>query len=138
MEVVRLVDRVGVDSVIRDTTFQDALIVGPAVIALLERVTMENCSFDGDPDSLFIEIEPNRGVIGVVGLVNTTFRGCRLQNIGIIGTRDAIEVMRSELLRGTAAAATAAASTHGQQPPAVEDQAAEAESEAESQASEAR
>jgi hypothetical protein len=100
VEVVRLVDEAGVDSVIRDRIFEDALIVGPAVIALLDRVTMANSSFEGDPDSLFIEIQPERGVIGVIGLVNTTFNRCRFQNIGIIGIPEAIAQMRAELTKG--------------------------------------
>jgi hypothetical protein len=109
MEVVRLVDRVGVDSIIRDELFEDTLFLGPAVIALLDRVTMQNCSFDGDPISLFIELPGERRVVGVVGLIGTTFRRCRFQNIGIIGTAEAIERMRNELIAGTDAAAEQAA-----------------------------
>jgi len=103
VQVVRLVDLVGVDSILRDQTFEDALIVGPAVIAPLERVTMQNCSFSGDENSLFIEVQPDRSVIGVIGLIATTFKRCRFENVGIIGPPDAIEAIRSALLQGTAA-----------------------------------
>lgn len=103
MEIVRLVDRVGVNSIIEGQEFHDALIVGPAVIALLDRVTMINCGFDGDEDSLFIEVAPDRGVLGVVGIVNTRFERCRFQNIGIVGPPEAVALMKEELFKGTEA-----------------------------------
>lgn len=102
MEVIRLIDRVSVRSLIENEDFENALIVGPAVIAPLERVTIADCSFDGDPTSLFIEVPENRFVLGVIGLRNVTFRKCEFRNVGIMGTALSVAQFRQGLTQAPA------------------------------------
>ena len=78
----------------------NAIIVGPAILAPLERVEIRNSSFEGDPDALFIEIPEGRGVIGVIGLKNVEFDDCEFRNIGIAGTPESISRFRAGLASG--------------------------------------
>lgn len=97
MDIVRLVDRAGIDSLIDGQRFENALIVGPAVIAPLENVTVSNSSFDAPPEALFIEIAPGRRVVGVIGIRNTTFNRCEFRNVGIIAPPEAAALLRESL-----------------------------------------
>ena len=94
MDVVRIVDKVGLNSLIENERFENALIVGPAVLAPLEHATIENCTFDGTPESIFIEVPEGRRVLGVIGLRNTSFRRCEFRNVAIMGTPKAIREFR--------------------------------------------
>ncbi len=94
MDVIRIVDKVGINSLIEDQKFENALIVGPAVLAPIDRATIEDCTFDGTPDSIFIEVPEGRRVLGVIGLKNTSFRRCEFRNIAIMGTPKAIRGFR--------------------------------------------
>jgi hypothetical protein len=94
MDVIRIIDKVGLNSAIENATFENALIVGPAVLAPITHTTIADCMFDGDPDSIFIEVPEGRRVTGIVGLINTTFRKCEFRNIAIMGTREAIAEFR--------------------------------------------
>ncbi len=82
---------------LEDRTWKGAVIVGPAVLAPLDHVTFANSSFDGDPESLFINLEDGRKYIGLIGLKNVTFDDCEFRNIGIAGTADSIEAFRTGL-----------------------------------------
>ena len=94
MQVVRIADEVSVNGVIENRQFENALIVGPAVLAPLEGAAITDCTFDATPSSLFIEVPGGRTVLGVVGLRNTSFTRCEFRSIGLIGTREMIETMR--------------------------------------------
>src|SRR5205809_814255 len=94
MDVVRIADRAGINSIIENATFDDDLIVGPAVLAPLERVTIEGCQFDGTPDSIFIEVAEGRLVLGVIGMKNVTFRRCEFRNVSLLGTPQAVKQFR--------------------------------------------
>ncbi len=100
MNVIRIVDEVGINSLIENKAYADSLIVGPGVIVPLDHVTMTDCGFDGTPESIFIEIPENRFVQGVIGLRNTSFLRCRFQNIAIAGTPENVKNLRAELSRG--------------------------------------
>jgi len=94
LDIIRLVDKVGINSAIENATFENALIVGPAVIAPIDKTTIIDCTFDGDPDTIFIEVPEGRRVTGIIGLINTTFRKCEFRNIAIMGTAQAIQEFR--------------------------------------------
>jgi hypothetical protein len=94
MDVVRIVDKAGLDSAIENALFENSLIVGPAVLAPLDRVTIQDCRFDGPPETIFIEVPEGRKVMGVIGLRNTTFRKCEFRNIAIMGTPKAVREFR--------------------------------------------
>jgi hypothetical protein len=94
MEVVKLADVMKPNFMVEDEHFENALIVGPAIIAPLGENTFANCTFEGSPDSIFYEVPPERVLVGVVGIRNVTFDGCRLSGIGIIGTSDSLKAFR--------------------------------------------
>lgn len=78
-------------STITGRRYENALIVGPAMLAPLDRVTFRDSTFDGSWDAVFFPVADGRFVRGVIGLIDVEFRGCRLENIGIIATPEAIE-----------------------------------------------
>lgn len=98
MQIVRLVDRVGADSLISNALFEDSIIVGPAVVTFMDTVSLDDCRFDAPPEVLFIDIgaEP-RAVVGIIGIRQTTFRNCEFRNVGIIGPTAVIELLRASL-----------------------------------------
>jgi len=96
------VDKAGLNSLIENETFENALIVGPAVLAPLERVTIEGCLFDGTPESIFIEVPEGRRVLGVIGLRNTAFRKCEFRNIAILGTAKSVKGFRKGFMAAPA------------------------------------
>ena len=97
MDVTRIADRVGADSKIVNSTFKDTILVGPAVVALLDNVHLERCRFDAPIDVMLIEIEPNRMVTGIVGIQNCKFEDCVFQNIAIIGPPEVLRVIRESV-----------------------------------------
>ena len=92
-QLVYLMDLIapGAQPIISDRTIEDCEIRGPAMIALLGRVTIKNGTFDGDVESLFVEVADKRIIFGAIGLRDCVFRRCRFVAIGIIGTREQIE-----------------------------------------------
>ncbi len=99
-EVVRVHEAItsrGIPSFIEDVEFVDCEIYGPAIIAALGDVTIDNCDFDAPPEVLFIEAEPNRPYIGVIALKNVRFFECRFHNIGIIAPHETIEQFKQSL-----------------------------------------
>jgi hypothetical protein len=98
METVRLVDLVDENLIIERQTFEDLLVLGPAVIAPLESVTFEEDTFEGeDLESLLIEVPVGRRLTGVVGLREVTFRRCRFRNIAVLGARETLESFRANV-----------------------------------------
>lgn len=95
-ETIRLCDFVvaGEKPIIEGKTFEECTLLGPAMVYLFGVSTVHNCSFDGGMDSLFIEVEADRVVIGVIGLKDCVFRKCRFRGIGVIGPSDLIKRWR--------------------------------------------
>lgn len=82
-QVVRLPDLAVTSDVIVGVTFENCTLVGPAVISLLDAVTMQGCTFDGDPEGVLWPVGERRFVIGAIGLQDCMVVGCRLQRIGL-------------------------------------------------------
>jgi hypothetical protein len=82
-------------SIIEHREYKDALIEGPAVLVPLEEVSFIHSSFDGDPESVFLEVPEGKTVLGVIGLRRVTFTNCEFRNIAIAGTKDAIDQFRA-------------------------------------------
>ena len=94
-EVIRIAELAAeTNSLIERRTFERRIIVGPAVLAPLEGVTISNSSFDADPESLFIEIPDGRRVTGVIGLRHVTFERCEFRNIALAGTPESVAQFR--------------------------------------------
>ena len=81
----------GAKPIISNRTLEDCEIRGPVMIALLGGVTIGDSGFDGDINSLFVEVSENRHILGAIGLRNCVFRRCRFTQIGIIGTQEQIK-----------------------------------------------
>jgi hypothetical protein len=92
--IVSLCEEANERSMIEHRVFNKALVLGPAIIAPLERVTLTNSSFAGSPEALFIEVAEDRPIIGAIGLRDVTFSECRFENVGIMGTRESIAQFR--------------------------------------------
>jgi hypothetical protein len=91
----------GAKPIISNRTIEDCEIRGPAMITLLGGVTLADNNFDGDINSLFIEVAEKRIIIGAIGLQGCVFRGCRFIAIGIIGTREQIEQAKKGFTQST-------------------------------------
>lgn len=89
-EIVRIADLAVVDGMVRNRTFINCLVVGPAVLAPLEGTSIENNIFTTpDARAMFWIIEPNRPeIVGAVGLENCQFEECRFERIGFAGPED--------------------------------------------------
>lgn len=94
MEVVKIADALGPNFIVENKTFEDALILGPAILAPLGENTFSSCTFEGSPESIFYEVPPDRVLVGVVGIRNVTFTRCRLSAIGIIGTAESLKAFQ--------------------------------------------
>jgi len=77
--------------IVSNRTIEDCEIHGPAMVILLNEVVIASSSFEGDANSLFVEVPEKRIVFGAIGLQNCLIRRCRFIAIGIIGTREQIE-----------------------------------------------
>ena len=94
-EVIRLAVLAGDAATVRDLTFTNCDIQGPAVV-LIDGGKLDGCSFTGgDIDAVVWELPPDRqGIIGAVHVLNCKFFGCRFENIGVTGLPDALANFR--------------------------------------------
>lgn len=83
----------GARPVIQKRTIEDCEIRGPAMIGFLGTCNLDNLTFDGDRNSIFVEVGLNKPLLGVIGLEDCNVRRCRLVAIGIIGVRQQIAQM---------------------------------------------
>lgn len=86
-EVVRIADLAVVDGMVRNCSFVNCLIIGPAVLAPLEGTSLQNNIFTSpNAAAMFWIIEDGREeVIGAVGLEHCVFENCRFERIGFSG-----------------------------------------------------
>ncbi len=85
-QTIRITDLAVTDDLIQGKIFSNCMLVGPAMLAPLDRVTLAGCSFDvanDDPESILIVV-PNRWLVGVIGLKHCSFFGCRFTRIGFV------------------------------------------------------
>lgn len=97
-EVVRLAALTVNSSTIEGYRFLNCRVIGPAILALLDRVTITHCRWDAPGmEAIFWEVPPERQVvIGAVGVIDCTFSNCAFENVGIAGPID----LRTELEKG--------------------------------------
>ncbi|MDO8613729.1 MAG: hypothetical protein Q7R32_13060 [Dehalococcoidia bacterium] len=96
---IRIADMVREDLVIRDRTFEECEIFGPAVLIPLGAGVLQECSFEGDPASVFWEIPSGRvAIAGAIGLQDCVFKRCKFRRIGLAGPPEAIEKFRAGFL----------------------------------------
>ena len=80
----------GAKPIVSNRTIEDCEIRGPAMVVLMGTAIADS-SWDGDLESLFVEIADKRMIFGAIGLPGCVFRRCRFMQIGILGTREQIE-----------------------------------------------
>jgi hypothetical protein len=98
MDAARLIDLADDTGIIEGQTHVGKRILGPGVMVPLSDVTFTGCTFDADPDALFIQLDEGQAVHGFVGVRQSTFEDCEFQNIGIAGTADSIAVFKEALI----------------------------------------
>ena len=82
-QTLRLADFTVVADVIEDVTFENCILEGPAVVALIGTTALQNSSIDGDMESI-LWVVPNQRerVLGAVALVDCQIIACTLRRIG--------------------------------------------------------
>jgi hypothetical protein len=93
--VIRISDEVDENGLIEGQTYEDAVIVGPAIVVPLDDVTLDSNTWVIDPNGLFIEFPEGKSIQGAIGLRRVTIRRCELRNIAIAGTSDVIAQIRA-------------------------------------------
>jgi hypothetical protein len=96
-KIVRLTDEIDAESWVSDKTFEQSLILGPAVVAPTEGTRFIRCAFVGPPDSMLIEIPTGRQVQGIVGLRNVAFTDCVFQDVAFLGTAETMASLRAAM-----------------------------------------
>ena len=86
-EVVRIAELTVNTSLLEDLEFSNCRIIGPAVLVVLENVSMIGCRWDAPGlDAVFWEVPTTRRtVVGAVGVRNVTFSACSFEGVGIAG-----------------------------------------------------
>lgn len=80
---VRLADLAVTETVIRGVTFENCVLLGPAVLVLLGSSAITGSTLEGDPDGVVWEIPPEREqVIGAIGLEDCQVVGCTFRFVG--------------------------------------------------------
>lgn len=92
---VRLVDLAMQDPIVRNRTFEDCQIYGPAVL-VPERCVFYQCHMDTAGDAGFIKTT-NERLWGVLRFEGCVFRRCSFYKIGFIGPPEAIDRLRSQV-----------------------------------------
>lgn len=78
---------------IRDKTFTDCVIEGPAVMAVMNGTHFENCAMGTTTDIRTVLYRPvsDQKMGGVVGVANCQFVRCRFVQIGFTGSHELVE-----------------------------------------------
>lgn len=94
-QVVRIADLAVTTETIEDYEFSHCRIIGPAILALLESVTISGAKFNAPGlEAVFWEVGPERGpVVGVVAVRRCVFSGCTFEMIGIAGPPEMRQIL---------------------------------------------
>lgn len=86
-QVVRIAELTVNTSTIEGYEFSNCRIIGPAILGLIEGVSILHCRWDAPGlEAVLWIVPPERGpVIGVVGVKDCVFSNCAFENIGIAG-----------------------------------------------------
>ncbi len=95
-QTIRLTDLAESSNDIRNVTFENCVISGPAVLALQD-CSLTNCVFQGNDEALFWDVGDRRSVLGAIALVECTIIDCQFSRIGLLGTPACIERMRTQI-----------------------------------------
>ena len=86
-DVIRICEMAVTEDVIRDKSFENVQLIGPAVIAF-QGCSLDHCTFEGNPEAMLWELPPERTyVLGAVLFENCRFLNCRFTRMGITGPK---------------------------------------------------
>ena len=92
---IRLADLTRESVVIRNKTFINCNLYGPAMVCLTEKTSsLSYCGIEGEPDVSFIETI-NKKVIGGIELEQCVFRNCKFRGVGFIGSPDIVAATKA-------------------------------------------
>ncbi len=104
---LRLVDIPRTGFSIKGRTFENCDIFGPAIMAPVSKSMIVGCAFQTELPGVWSPvlwpIPDDATVIGVIGLVDCTFKNCRFHGVGIAGSRRNL----ANLLKATGASSSA-------------------------------
>lgn len=100
-QTLRITDLTVTETVLHGLTFEGCHLIGPAVLALLNDITMSENSFEGPPDAVIWEVPEGRVLLGVIGLDNCAFYGCRFTNVSLALPPDLASTFRRDLGGGS-------------------------------------
>lgn len=85
-EVVRIADLVVVENAIVGATFENCMILGPAIVYTIGNTLLDGCIFNIPSQNIddMVIVAP-RPVQGVVNVVDVTFTNCEFVRIGFLG-----------------------------------------------------
>jgi len=78
------------DGIIKNRTFDDCDIYGPAVLAPDGVGIMHKCTFYGEAESVFIVVAQQM-VLGPIHLLDCNFKNCRFYKVGFIGNQKNVD-----------------------------------------------
>jgi hypothetical protein len=91
---VRLALEADADGLIEGRVYEDAVILGPAVLVPIEDVTLDFNRFVVQPEGLFLEVPEGQTIQGGIGLRHVTFRRCEFHNVAFAATAKVIAELR--------------------------------------------
>ncbi len=83
-QAVRLADLTVTQDVLEHLRFENCMIIGPAILGLLDNLTMIDCGFDAPgPEAVLWKVDRDRGpVVGVIAVRDCAFYSCTFQRVG--------------------------------------------------------
>lgn len=84
-ELVRITDLATTSDIIEDHEFEGCHLMGPAIVAPLDGVTLAGNQFSGDLDSVLLEMPDGAHQVGIIGLRRVSIHSCRIDRIGFAG-----------------------------------------------------
>ncbi len=108
--IIKIADLARESPIIAGRIFRNAVIQGPAVLAILEGNAFESCGFEipAGPDAMLWTPMNSNAAIGAIGLSRCRFENCTFRNIGLTGGPEVLATIRREIRPGTGSGNTTA------------------------------
>lgn len=99
-DVIKLATEADQNYKIRGRVFDGVDIHGPAVCVLIGgQGELTNCTFDAPPTMTFWEA-PDRDLVGLIRIQDTSFRNCRFFGVGFVGPEETIRAIHESFAAG--------------------------------------
>ena len=101
-EVIHLASEADANYKVRGRVFDGVDIHGPAVCVLIGGLgELTNCTFDAPAHMTFWEV-PDRDLVGLIRIQDTSFRNCRFFGVGFVGPAEAVKAIHDSFPAGDA------------------------------------